>query len=392
MNCCKLFALVSVLLVLSLSACGPEIVKLTVDVSGPDTLEVGKQSAFTAVLKDSDNKVIGGKTFIWSSSDPSKATVIPSTGEVTALKAGTVTISAATEGQTGKASLKVFDIEVAVSGPTLLELGKTAAFSATVKDTLGNTLTGKTVTWASSDLLIASVDASGIATAKGISSFSVSATVEGREGKSASVKTFGLEARGGTYNEFGKATLGTVIVRKLRDATGAVVTTDSTGSISGPAGWNNNLPLNLKYEANRSSSSELLDTVAVLSGAYQASVTLGASNLNTSFNIDAAQKLEPPALTTGTLSTISVPVSWGAVAGAKSYTVNLRQSTSSTTIASASFDNTVTSHTFSGTGLGLVSGTTYKLEVRASTRNPDSGDPLPAQVNVSARMINIVIP
>jgi hypothetical protein len=375
------------------------VLKRTVDVTGPDTLEVGQQSTFTAVLKDSDDKVIDGKTFIWSSSDPSKATVNPATGLVTGLKAGTVSISASSDGYTGKSSVKVFEIEIAVSGPTLLEVGQTATYSAQARDGNGAAIPGKVFAWTSSDPLVATVSTTGndgVATAKGIGSFTLSASSEGRSGKSASVKTYGLEARGGTYNEAGAAAVGTVVVRKLRDATGETVKAESTGTLSGPAGWNGNLPLNLKYEADRASSSEILDKVVAVGGIYQASVTLpgqGGPTYKASFNLDANQKLEPPSISVGTLSSTSVPLSWTAVVGAKSYTVNLRQATAgSAIIGSASFDSTVTSHTFSGSGLGLSSGGTYKLEVRASTRNPSSGDPLPEQVNISAQIVNIVIP
>jgi hypothetical protein len=392
MNYPKPIALVLAGMLLALGACAPEIIKRTVEVTGPATLEVGKSSAFKAVLKDSTGKIETGKTFIWSSSDPTKATVEPATGVVTALKTGTVSISAATEGQTGKASLKLVDLEVTVTGPALIELGKTGQYTATVKDSDGNTLSGKPITWSSSEPLFASVDTAGLVTARGIGSFTVSATVEGRSGKSASARTYGLEAKGGTYVEAGSATVGTVVVRKLRGSTGAVVETLSTGTLTGPSGWNNSLPINLSYEASRSSSSEIFDKIAAVTGTYQASVTVDTTPVTASFSIDVNQKLTPTAITPGALSPTSVALSWTAVAGAKSYTVSLRQAASGSTISSATFDNTITSHTFSGTGLGLTSGGTYRLEVRASTRSPESGDPLPGQVNISSTSENVVIP
>ena len=83
----------------------PTVNSVTVSPSSP-SIEEGETQQFTATAKDSDNMAISGKTFTWTSSDTSKAT-INSSGLATGKDAGSVTITATTDGVDGTATLTV---------------------------------------------------------------------------------------------------------------------------------------------------------------------------------------------------------------------------------------------------------------------------------------------
>ncbi len=108
------------------------------------------------------------KTVIWSSSDPSVATV-DQNGVVTAIKVGFTTVTASTvNGFTAVCAVTVVPEIIAVSDisvdPKELTLteGDTFALTATVSpDNAGD----KTVTWRSGDRMVATVDADGVVTA-----------------------------------------------------------------------------------------------------------------------------------------------------------------------------------------------------------------------------------
>jgi len=72
---------------------------------------------------------------------------------------------------------------VLVSPPTAsLSVGNTAQFSVVVQDTAGNPLSGRTVTWTSSNNGVASVSATGLVTGVGAGSATISATSGGKSG------------------------------------------------------------------------------------------------------------------------------------------------------------------------------------------------------------------
>ena len=152
------------------------------------TLAVGSTQAFTATLKDATGNILTGRSVAWASSNAAVATVSGSTA--TAVSVGAATISATSGGITGGAALTVSSTvavaSVAVSPTSLSQaVGATKQVSVTLKDASGNVLTGRTVTWASSNTAVATVSASGLE--KGITSGSatITATAEGKSGTTA---------------------------------------------------------------------------------------------------------------------------------------------------------------------------------------------------------------
>lgn len=82
-----------------------------VTVSGPEQLKLNTPTAFRASARGADGSLLNGKTFTWSSSDPSVATVDAS-GNVTAKHFGTVTIRATADGVNGNsAAARTYGLE-----------------------------------------------------------------------------------------------------------------------------------------------------------------------------------------------------------------------------------------------------------------------------------------
>src|SRR5204862_355488 len=114
------------------------------------SLTVGQTVQLTATPKDSAGGTLTGRTVMWSSSNPSVATVSGS-GLVTSVVVGTATITATSEGKAGSATVTVTLVpvaSVAVSPATAsIRVGQTVQLTATPNDSAGATLTGRTVTW-----------------------------------------------------------------------------------------------------------------------------------------------------------------------------------------------------------------------------------------------------
>jgi uncharacterized protein YjdB len=133
---------------------------------------VDEQAGTTAaaVVRSTSGTVLTGRTIAWSSSNTSVATVSAS-GAVTTLRAGTVTITGATGGRSGAATLVVRELPVVrltvtPSQWTVTERGspntRTKQLVATVYGPNDRVLAGRTITWTSSRPSEASVSSSGL--------------------------------------------------------------------------------------------------------------------------------------------------------------------------------------------------------------------------------------
>jgi uncharacterized protein YjdB len=142
----------------------------------------------TATPKDANGNPLTGRAISWSSSDNTIATVNGS-GLVTGVAAGSVTITATSEGKSGTASVTVAGAPVAsvtvTPASASVQAGQTQQLTATLKDANGNILTGRTVTWSSNNTSVATVSSSGLLTAKVAGSATITATSEGKSGTSA---------------------------------------------------------------------------------------------------------------------------------------------------------------------------------------------------------------
>jgi uncharacterized protein YjdB len=151
------------------------------------SLTAGQKVNLSATLKDASGNTLTGRIVSWSSSDNSVATVA-SNGEVTGVGSGSATISASSEGQVGTATITVGAVPVATvnvaPSTAAVDIGSTVQLTATTLDASGNTLTGRAVSWSSSDNAIAVVSPSGVVTGVSAGVVTITGTSEGMFGTS----------------------------------------------------------------------------------------------------------------------------------------------------------------------------------------------------------------
>ena len=300
----------------------PTVAVATVAVSlNAPSLTVGQTTQGNAVTKDASGNVLTSRTIVWTTSDPSVASVDGS-GVITALKAGSVTVTATSEGQTGSASLTVTaPAQAAVASMTLtispnLNVGQSVQAVVTLKDANGNVLTGRTITWVSSDATIISVNSSGVVTALRAGGVTIAASAgDGSVSASAVVsaiapapvvKSITLSA-GTTQLKIGQITQVTAVVR---DASGNAIS---------------NVPVTF------SSSPSAVATVS--GGGNVAGVSVGAANVyakaDTVIRSIALSVIDTAASTTAPPPVTSTPAT-GATYGTAT-AATLPQATVSTT-------------------------------------------------------------
>ncbi len=135
--------------------------------------------------------MLTGRVITWTSGNTSLATV-NSSGLVTGVAAGgPVTITATSEGQGGTSAVTVTAVPVAsrhgVPGDGERDrVDRRCSCTATTKDANGNVLTGRVITWASSNPALATVNASGLVTGVAAGGpVTITATSEGQSGTAA---------------------------------------------------------------------------------------------------------------------------------------------------------------------------------------------------------------
>lgn len=112
------------------------------------TVVEGASAQFTATVTDSVGNVVTDRTLDWLSSDNLRATV-SSTGQVTTLAPGTVTISANAENRTGSATLTITPVPVdtilIVNATLNVKVLTNSSFSISLKDAAGRDLRNRNV-------------------------------------------------------------------------------------------------------------------------------------------------------------------------------------------------------------------------------------------------------
>jgi uncharacterized protein YjdB len=156
----------------------------------PSTAEAvaGGNVQFTATAFDAGQTALTDRTITWTSSNTAVATVNAS-GMTTAMNAGVVTITATVEGKSDAATLTITRASVAsvevTPDPLAMSVGQTTQLAATPRDAGGTALTGRTATWVSSDVNVATVSDQGVVKAVATGTATLSATIEGKTGSAA---------------------------------------------------------------------------------------------------------------------------------------------------------------------------------------------------------------
>lgn len=159
-------------------------VRLTPDSTG---VFVGATTTLRAALLDAAGDTIRQRTATFSSIDTTIATV-SATGVVTGVRVGRGRIVASREGvadtSTVTVTLRPVSTVTVTPADTTVRVGNSVQLTATLRAANNAVLTGRPVTWASSDTTIARVNATGLVTGVAASSqfVTITATSEGRSG------------------------------------------------------------------------------------------------------------------------------------------------------------------------------------------------------------------
>lgn len=168
---------------------GPSHVVTAVTVTGGrDTLYVGQSMTLGASVQLDSSTVVTADSVGWTSSDSTKARV-SATGVVSAVAAGTATITASIDGHSGVkgVTVRVIPVVSVTVSPSarIVYLGQGAQLTATPKDSAGTTVPGLSATWVSRDTSVASVSGSGMVTPHDTGLVRVVATISGHSDSAA---------------------------------------------------------------------------------------------------------------------------------------------------------------------------------------------------------------
>ncbi|UCF20345.1 MAG: Ig-like domain-containing protein, partial [Gemmatimonadota bacterium] len=176
---------------LTLVACGDDSDSVTgprpaaTVVITPDSAEVvvGRTVQLTVTVRDQAGAALMNPAVTWSSSDSGVAEV-DSTGLVSGEAPGWSLITATCEGKADTSSVVVTTVpvdslEISPSEVSVL-VGQSVQLTAKVWDAEDNELTGRVVTWSSSDRLVASVDSTGLVTGMAEDTATITAISEGK--------------------------------------------------------------------------------------------------------------------------------------------------------------------------------------------------------------------
>ena len=164
----------------------PTVATVTVTATVPTTFFVGETLQATSTARDASNNALTSFVTSWTSSAPTVASVSTS-GLITALAAGTTTITAASGGKTGTLNITVSLVPVArvvLTLPTAAQVGRTATVASELRNSSGTVLssTSRAFGWHSSNEAIATISATGVITGLTYGSTIVTCVVENKVG------------------------------------------------------------------------------------------------------------------------------------------------------------------------------------------------------------------
>lgn len=159
-----------------------------------ESAPAGIATTLQATVRDGTGRVIDSPAVTWTSSNDAYATVVSvavppesalfARARVTGWSPGVVTIRAVSGSASGTATITVTAPAPVASvsidpGSAALLAGATARFTATLRDAAGRLIFGRSATWSSDDIAVATIADDGVVTAVGRGSASVRATSEG---------------------------------------------------------------------------------------------------------------------------------------------------------------------------------------------------------------------
>ena len=154
------------------------------------SLIVGQTLTVTAVVTDASGSPLPNATVVFSSGAPGVATITSTgalTAKVTAVGSGQAQITGTSGGIVGSATVNVAPVPVgsvtiSPSSATIVQSGGNVQLTATVKDTAGHVLTGRTITWTSLNPGVAAVSSTGLVVGVSAGEAVISASTGGQSG------------------------------------------------------------------------------------------------------------------------------------------------------------------------------------------------------------------
>ena len=164
----------------------PTVATVTVTATVPTTFFVGETLQATSTARDASNNALTSFVTSWTSSAPTVASVSTS-GLITALSAGTTTITAASGGKTGTLNITVSLVPVArvvLTLPKAAQVGRSTSVAAELRNSSGTVLTStsRAFGWHSSNEAIATISATGVITGITYGTTIVTCVVENKVG------------------------------------------------------------------------------------------------------------------------------------------------------------------------------------------------------------------
>jgi uncharacterized protein YjdB len=231
---------------------------LTISPSGSILLSLGATRQMSATARDGSGSTISNPGVTWNSSNTSVATV-SSSGLITARAIGTAVVTAAATCCSSEqitvtvAQQEISSIVVSPSSASVVA-GSTTPLVATARDASGNSISGVTFSWISTNTSVATVNSSGVVTGVSQGTATVRASANGFSGSSAVTVSTGS---GGGGSGGGATGTGTVVWSSdwsaggLRDGTnwsssqdsptGAVLSVVASSGLGFPSGMSNAL-------------------------------------------------------------------------------------------------------------------------------------------------------
>src|SRR5688572_21543059 len=161
------------------------VARVSIDIANT-ILQLGGTAALTGITWDDRNERLLGRSITWSSNKPNVASVDPQSGVVTAKSGGQAIITAVSETKSAEVTLTVnvpvHAVQVVAAVDTI-EAYDVLQMGAITRDANNNILTGRTITWTSSDPAVATIDANtGLLTGIDRGTVTLTATSEGKQG------------------------------------------------------------------------------------------------------------------------------------------------------------------------------------------------------------------
>lgn len=290
----------------------PAVARVTISPSSTQELMIGEMVTFTATARTAGGAVRSGVSFTWASSDTSVVT-ITTAGVATAVGAGSAMVRATADGITSS-PVTINVAEPPPPGPVvatvtvspaeaMIETGATQQFAAKALTSDGMEIPDAEFTWSSSNDMVATVDANGLATGVGAGEAMITATADSVSGMATLTVTEPPPPE-------------PIVARVTVSPTQAMIETDATQQFSATALTSDGMEIP-SAEFTWSSSDEMVATVdadglATGVGAGAAMITATADSVSGTATLTVTEPPPPePVVASVTVSPASMMIMVG---------------------------------------------------------------------------------